>query len=158
MTRGRALLACLAPLALLLASSTAFAQTLTGRVVGIADGDTLTVYDGTQEIRVRLADIDAPEKGQPFGTAARKHLSTLCYATHASIRVVDVDHYGRTIGRVTCGRHYANAEMVRTGLAWVYRRYARDASLYQLEAQARAARLQLWGESDPVPPWTFRRR
>lgn len=134
------------------------AELLTGRVVGVTDGDTLTLYDGKIEVRVRLAEIDAPERSQAFGTVAKQYLSDLCYRAVATVRVIDVDRYGRTVGRVTCTATDANAAMVQAGLAWVYHRYARDPILYRMEAEARAANRHLWGAPDPVPPWEFRRR
>lgn len=129
-----------------------------GNVVGVHDGDTLTILDAHRRmIRVRLAEIDAPEKGQAFGAHAKHALSQLCFGRRARIQVVNQDAYGRTVGRVTCGGQDASAEQVRRGLAWVYVRYASDPVLYRLEREARAARRGLWQDPEPTPPWAWRR-
>lgn len=132
---------------------------LHGRVVGVADGDTLTILAaGNQRHRIRLAEIDAPESGQAFGRSSKQLLSDLCFGVDAAVRVEDIDRYQRVVGRVHCREADANAELVEAGLAWVYTRYARDRHLFALEAQARAARRGLWADPDPVAPWDFRRR
>lgn len=134
----------------------AAAGVIAGQVVAISDGDTLAIFDGQRQHRVRLAEIDAPERKQAFGSVSRQHLARLCFRAQARVHVQDFDRYGRVVGRVTCGRTDANAAMVEAGLAWVYRRYARDLGLFQLERRARAARLGLWRDPAPVAPWDFR--
>ncbi len=150
----------LAPLALLLSlSHTACAPELHGRVVGIGDGDTLTLLTGTrEEVRVRLAGIDTPERGQPFGDRARQALSDLAFGRQVRVVVADTDRYGRTVGRVFAGGLDVNADLVRSGATWVFRRYSDDPELLRLEAEARAARRGLWGlpEAQRVPPWEWR--
>lgn len=132
--------AWLAACAFALAAS-AQAGELRGRVVGVADGDTLTVLDaGHQQIKVRLAEIDAPEKRQPFGQRSKQSLSGLCFGRDAVIENKGHDRYGRVIGRVNCAGIDASAEQVRQGMAWVFDRYATDRSLYAIQAEARAAR------------------
>ena len=128
-------------------------------VVGISDGDTLTARcDGIQEqVKVRLAEIDAPEKKQPFGMKSKQALSGTCFQRSAELRVVDRDRYGRTVARIKCNGVDANAEQIRLGMAWVYDRYVKDASLYQLQDEARAAQRGLWADSAPIPPWKFRK-
>lgn len=138
-------------------SVSATASALLCTVVGVADGDTLTVLDGQQQIKVRMAEIDAPEKKQPFGARSKQSLSDMCFGKQAEIRAQARDRYGRTVARVTCAGVDANAEQVRRGLAWVYRQYARDKALYVLEDEARADRRGLWADSDPTPPWEWRR-
>lgn len=134
------------------------AAILIGLVVAIADGDTLTVLnDDKQQIRVRLAEIDAPERRQPFGTRSRQSLAEMCHEVRARVIVLDIDRYGRTIGRVQCDGVDANAEQVRRGMAWVYDRYVTDRSLYALQDAARSERKGLWRDSDPIPPWQWRR-
>lgn len=134
-------------------------ETLLGRVVGVADGDTITVLSAeNRQIKVRLAEIDAPEKAQPFGAKSKRSLSDLCFGKTAELKPLTVDRYGRTVARVFCAGVDANAEQVRRGLAWVYDRYVTDHSLYELQEAARAQRLGLWSESGPVPPWDWRRR
>lgn len=131
-------------------------------VVAIADGDNLTARcgepDAFYQVKVRLAEIDAPEKAQPFGDRSRQHLAELCYRKAAHIRPQTTDRYGRTVARVECEGHDANAEQVRAGMAWAYTRYLTDPAIAQLEQQARSAKVGLWSDASPVAPWEWRRR
>lgn len=140
-------------LALLLLASPAWACT----VVGIQDGDTLTALCEQKQIRVRLAEIDAPERKQPFGTRSRQSLADMCFQRRAKLNTVDVDRYGRTVARVYCDGMDANTEQVRRGMAWVYVRYSKDAALPAIEADARQRKRGLWADPSPVPPWEWRR-
>lgn len=139
----------------------AYAQgMLTGKVVGISDGDTLTLLnDSKQQIKVRLAEIDTPEAKQPFGTKAKQKLSDLAFSKQAEVKVVDTDRYGRTVGRVYVNGLDVNAEMVKSGAAWVYVQYAKDASLFVLEKEARDNKRGLWAlpESQRQEPWEWRK-
>ena len=144
-------------LALAVAGLPVSAETLAGRVVGVHDGDTLTLLvDGNRQVRVRLAGIDAPEHDQPFGQRSRQSLSELAFGRTASVAAQKTDDYGRTVGTVTVGRVNVEAEQVRRGLAWVYRQYSDDARLLALEAEAKAARRGLWADANPPPPWAWR--
>lgn len=135
-----------------------FAGNLSGQVVNVHDGDTLTLLVDKQQIRIRLADIDAPEHKQPFGTRSRQSLHELCHGKAAQVQDNGRDRYGRTIGAVTCAGIDANAEQVRRGMAWVYDRYARPSSpLYALQKEAQDARAGLWVDAQPVPPWDWRK-
>ncbi len=157
-TTPRTLLAGLV-LLLLLLTQAAVAQELHGRVVGISDGDTLTLLtERREEVRIRLSEIDTPERGQPYGTRSRQALSDLAFGKAVRIVVRDTDRYGRTVGRVHAGAQDVNAEMVRRGAAWVYRRYSDDPVLLRLEQAARAERLGLWAlpEAERVSPWEWR--
>lgn len=140
----------------LLFAHCAYAET-SGKVIGIADGDTLTVLAERQQIKVRLAEIDAPEKGQAFGNRSKQSLSVLCHGKQARLDDKGKDRYGRTLARVYCDGTDANAEQVRRGMAWVYDRYVTDRSLYVLQDEAKAARRGLWADSSPMPPWEWRR-
>jgi len=132
---------------------------IVGLVVAVADGDTLTVLNKDfQQVKVRLAEIDAPEKRQPFGTRARQSLGELCHEKHAEVRVVDVDRYKRIVGRVTCAGVDANTAQVRRGMAWVYDRYSKDRTLYRLQDEARSSGRGLWADPHPVAPWYWRKR
>lgn len=129
-----------------------------GRVVNVADGDTLTVLTKSKErVRVRLSEIDAPEMGQPFGRRSKQSLSSLCSNATAQVRREDTDRYGRVIGRVICRGVDTNAEQVRLGLAWVYDSYVKERSFYRLQEAAREQGLGLWSEPNPVAPWDWRR-
>ena len=135
----------------------------TGKVVSISDGDTMTllVPDGAsfKQIKVRLGEIDTPERKQPYGTRAQQALSDLAYNQQARVMVQDTDRYGRTVGRVYVGSVDVNAELVKQGAAWVYRQYLKDQSLLALEAEAKAAKRGLWGlpEAERCPPWDWRK-
>lgn len=130
-------------------------------VVGIADGDTLTARCGEpgtyRQVKVRLAEIDAPERAQPFGNRSRQHLAGLCFQQVATIRPETQDRYGRTVARVECRGQDASAEQLRAGMAWWFVRYGKDRELQELEGQARAARAGLWRDPEPVAPWEWRR-
>lgn len=129
----------------------------TGKVVAVADGDTLTVLRDRDQIRVRLVEIDAPEKAQAFGNRSKQSLSDLCFGKTASLAEQGQDRYGRTLAQVTCNEIDANVEQVRRGMAWVYRKYApKDSPLYAAESEAKAARRGLWVDADPTPPWEWR--
>ena len=130
-----------------------------GFVVGVTDGDTLKIVtQDRSELRIRLAEIDAPEKGQPFSDASKRSLSDLAYNKPASVRVVSIDRYGRVVGRVYVGTLDLNLAQVGRGLAWAYTQYLTDQRISQLEARARKSRIGLWADTkEPVAPWLFRR-
>ena len=134
------------------------AADLRGSVVSVADGDTLTVLVDRQQVKVRLAEIDAPESHQAFGRVSRQSLADICHLRDAIVTERDRDRYGRIVAYVTCAGVDANAEQVKRGLAWVFTRYApKNTPLYALEQAARASRIGLWADPSPVPPWDFRR-
>jgi endonuclease YncB( thermonuclease family) len=143
-------------IAIAVAPTTALAD-FTGRVVKVADGDTLTVLVNKRQFRVRLEGIDAPETGQAFNKRSQQSLANICAAKTARVNDRGKDNYGRTIGRVTCAGVDANSEQVRRGMAWVFTRYVPMGSpLYELEAYARLRQLGLWADARPVAPWTWR--
>jgi endonuclease YncB( thermonuclease family) len=135
---------------LLLVSLPVLATTVrTGKVGSMADGDTLTLLVGTRQLRIRLAEIDAPGRGQPYGTKAKQALSDLVFGKSARVVEVDRDRYSRTVGQLYVGNLDVNAELVRQGYAWVYRKYAKQQLLYDLEDEARAAKQGLWADRHP---------
>lgn len=143
--------------ALALAALTAHAE-FTGKVVAVADGDTITVLRDREQVKVRLVQIDAPEKAQAFGNRSKQSLSDLCFNKTAKLDDNGKDRYGRTLARVYCDGVDANAEQVRRGMAWVYERYAqKNSPLYRMQAEANAARRGLWADTEPVPPWKWRK-
>ena len=134
------------------------AETIEGLVVKIADGDTLTLLTGSNEkIKVRLAGIDTPERKQPFGSEAKQALSKLVFQKKALIEVETKDRYGRTVGIVFVDGQNINYELVRQGMAWVYRKYTNDEILYELEAQAKTKKTGLWADAKPIAPWSWRK-
>lgn len=129
-----------------------------GKVVRVSDGDSLTLLVKQKEIKIRLTQIDAPEYGQPYSARSKQLLTRLVYGKQAIAKVEAIDDYGRKVARVYVGNLDVNAEMVRQGAAWVYRKYAKDESLYQLEQGARDAGRGIWGlpETEQTPPWEWR--
>lgn len=144
---------------LLFLALAAWAGSFEGRVVKVLDGDTIDVLlpDKTT-VRVRLAEIDTPEKGQAFGNKAKQAAIDLAAGKSVKVEMQTKDRYGRVVGQVFLpdGRSL-NKELVRLGLAWQYRRYSNNPELSALEAEARAARRGLWIDPSPVPPWEWRR-
>jgi len=150
---------CVLGALLLLASLAANADEFSGRVVGVHDGDTLTLLTADQQhVKIRLAGIDAPEQDQPFGQKAKQALSALVFNQTVRVVVQAQDDYGRMVGTVYVGARNVNAALVEQGTVWVYRRYNRDPALPGLEAQAQAVERGLWAlpESQRIPPWEWR--
>lgn len=155
--RLKAVAATVATAAFLHASSSAYAQDLTCRVVGISDGDTITCLTHEKErIRVRLARIDAPESKQDFGARAKQRLSDKIYGKTIDLNIETTDRYGRAIGLIKIGDRDINLEMVRDGFAWVYRAFSTEPSYIQAENEARATNRGLWAGHKPIAPWAWR--
>jgi micrococcal nuclease len=127
------------------------------KVIGISDGDTMTLLVDSKPVKIRLANIDAPEKKQAFGEKSKESLSDICWGTDATYEAQTIDRYGRTVAVVTCNGVEANTEQVRRGLAWVYPKYNKDSMLPAIEADARNRKIGLWGDRDPIAPWEFRK-
>lgn len=125
-------------------------------VRAVHDGDTLTAACPEGRLRVRLREIDAPERTQPYARISANSLKAMCLGRTVRLDERALDRYGRTLARVTCGRTDANAAQVRRGLAWAFTRYLTDPRIAALEAEARAARRGLWRDPAPVAPWDFR--
>ncbi len=129
-------------------------------IVAVTDGDTLKARCGLPEsyeqVTIRLAEIDAPEKAQEFGRASKEELAKHCVGMSATVRPEKLDRYGRTVARVTCGREDASLHQVRTGMAWGFTRYLTDPTIKATEEQARAQGIGLWSGQPPQPPWEWR--
>ena len=143
----------------------AHAGALEGRVVGVTDGDTLTVLDvDRRQHEIRLEGIDAPEKHQAFGSRAKESLSEMSFGKHVEVQTRKKDRYGRTVGKVLVDGVDVNLEQVRRGLAWHYKEYQREQSMSDrtmygaAETEARGQRRGLWTDPEPIPPWEFRRK
>ena len=152
------------PTVLLALAFAAHAETITGRVVGVADGDTVTVLDAQKvQHKIRLSGIDAPEKSQPFGNRSKESLSDLAFDKSVTVETDKRDRYGREVGKILVNGRDVNLIQVERGMAWHYKAYEREQSaddrkLYDAaEMGARAARRGLWRDSEPTPPWDYRR-
>lgn len=150
--------------ALLLQPSAVHAVEWVGTVVGIADGDTLTLLDDVKgQHRIRLDGIDAPERTQDHGQRARQSLAGMAHGRRAVAHCPKIDRYGRAVCRVTVDGVDVGLEQIRRGLAWHYVRYANEQSPADrmryagAEEQARNARQGLWSMAAAVPPWDYRR-
>ena len=130
-----------------------------GKVVGISDGDTITVLHNNTGEKVRLYGIDTPEKRQDFGNKAKQFTSNMVFGKTVEVESVTKDRYGRTVGLVYINGQCLNEELVRAGFAWVYIQYCKKnicADWRHLEAAAKANKAGLWSRSNPIPPWEFR--
>lgn len=136
-----------------------YSAEIIGKVVGVTDGDTITVLDDMDKgrFRIRLDKIDAPEKKQTFGAKAKQYLSTLIYGKKVKIRFKKIDNYGRILGIVYLDGKEINLQMVQDGLAWHYRHYDNTESYITAEQIARANKKGLWIEKDPINPYIFRK-
>jgi endonuclease YncB( thermonuclease family) len=136
------------------------AATYTGKVIKVVDGDTLdALYQGAP-LRVRWSEIDTPERAQPWYRRAKEALAGKVAGEVVSVEEVDLDRYGRLVGKIWLDGRDVNREMVAEGHAWVYRKYLVDESLLDAEAAARSAALGLWSlpEAQRISPWEWRRR
>jgi len=148
----------------LLYTSIASADILQGRVVGIADGDTITVLDASNtQFKIRLSGIDAPEKKQPFGQVSKKSLSDMAYDKTVKVEWSKKDRYQRLVGKVFINDLDANLQQIKRGLAWHYTKYQNEqpledrVSYSNAQEEATAAKLGLWSEPNPVAPWDWRK-
>ncbi len=139
------------------------ADIVTGRVVKVSDGDTITVLDANQrQIKVRMLGIDAPEKSQPFGSRCREQLAEVVAGKEVRISTRKRDRYQRVLSKVMVDGRDANLSQVQAGCAWHYKQYARDQAAADRETyaaaeqEARSARRGLWKDAEPEAPWAFR--
>ena len=133
---------------------------ITGRVIAVSDGDTVKIVTAQkEEITIRFAEIDAPEKDQPYGQKSKQALSDLVFNKEVKVVRTDIDRYGRTVGRVYEGEKDINKEMVRAGAAWAYLQYLTDQSIVDAESEAKAAKVGLWAlQADQIiAPWEWRK-
>jgi endonuclease YncB( thermonuclease family) len=148
----------LIPIILFTAATALLADELRGKVVSIADGDTITVLDADKkQHKVRLTGIDAPEKKQAFGAKSKARLGELVAGKDVVVEWTDKDTYGRILGKVTQSALDVNLQMVKEGMAWHYRKYSKSVELSRAEAGAKAGKKGLWADPNPVPPWDFRK-
>ena len=139
------------------------AETLRGKVIHVADGDTITILDAQhQQFKIRLAGIDAPEKAQEFGQKSKAHLSSLVHEKQVEVQTSKKDKYGRYVGQVLVDSQDVNLSQLLAGWAWFYRQYEKELTMDlrksydQAEAQAKAGHLGLCRDANPMPPWEWR--
>lgn len=147
----------------LFANAIAHGDELKGKIVGVSDGDTATLLTAEhRQVKIRIMGIDAPEKKQPFGQAAKKALSDCAFGKAASVEWTKLDRYGRTIGKLTVDGVDCGLRQIEMGLAWHYKAYEREQQLAdrlaygEAEKSARATRKGLWNDLQPQPPWELR--
>ena len=141
---------------LLISASTSFCQD-SFRVVGIHDGDSITVLSvEKKQIKIRLEGIDAPELKQAFGSRAKEHLSSLIMGKDVTLIVKGEDLYKRTLSKIVLDSQDVNLSMVRDGFAWHYSKYSKDKKFAEAEAEAKIKKKGLWIDQDPVAPWDYR--
>ncbi|SHI66803.1 Endonuclease YncB, thermonuclease family [Cruoricaptor ignavus] len=128
------------------------------KIVGVKDGDTVVaLLEGNQQMTLRLADVDCPEKGQAYGTQARKFTSDQVFGKNVVFYIETTDRYGRAVARIYDGSRYLSEEIIRAGYGWWYERYSKNIYLKTVEAEARRAKRGLWADPHAVPPWDYRR-
>ncbi|TLD71548.1 hypothetical protein FEM03_08105 [Phragmitibacter flavus] len=151
-------LALTALMVLWLVPANAAEYSVTGKVVGVHDGDTITIVDEDKvQLKIRLASIDAPESAQPFSAASKKALSDMVFGKRVRVDVQGNDRYRRAIGDVYVGKKWVNLALVEQGMAWQYLQYSKDPELRAAEQRARELKLGLWQDKKPTPPWLWRK-
>jgi endonuclease YncB( thermonuclease family) len=145
----------------LLLPSTTLSATIQGKVIKVADGDTITILNNhNQQTKIRLYGIDTPEKSQAYGKKAKKFTASLTAGKTVKVKVYDTDRYGRSVGVVFVGGTNVNEEIIRNGYAWQYRKYCKlsfCSDWLRIEKQARDRGIGLWADNNPVAPWEYRR-
>lgn len=129
-----------------------------GKVVSITDGDTFTILVDKEQSKIRLAEIDAPERKQAFGTQSRKALADKIFDKTVSVKWQSKDRYGRIIGNVYLDERWINKEMIEEGWAWQYNAYSKSKELCEFQEYAKNNKLGLWCDKNPIPPWQYRRK
>jgi len=137
------------------------AQPFSGKVVSVADGDTITILTpAKQQVIIRLYGIDTPEGGQAFGSKAKKFISSLVYGKQVKVTPYDIDKYGRTVGVVFVDGINVNEQIITAGYAWQYRKYCKElfcSDWLGFENSAKRTRIGLWYDKNPIPPWEWRK-
>lgn len=147
-------------LIILITTFTYSQTTLTAKVVGIKDGDTVVVLDSlNNQITLRLAEVDCPEKSQPFGTKSKQFTSDQIYLKTIKYVVTDTDRYGRSIAMIYYDEDnkYLSAEIIKAGMGWHYKRYSTSKELALFEDNAKKNKIGLWIDNNPVEPYLWRK-
>jgi len=135
-----------------------FSESITGRVVNVHDGDTVKVLINNKQVKIRLFAIDAPEVSQDFGTKSREELKSLVYKKDVTVETKGIDQYGRTLGVIYLDDKDINLEMLKRGFVCVYKIHRKAGEYMNAEKEAKKSKLGLWIDSDPTPPWEFRKK
>jgi endonuclease YncB( thermonuclease family) len=144
---------------LFLSLFTIYGQTLlTGKIIGIKDGDTVEIIDKLNNTTIlRLAEVDCPEKRQPFGTNAKQFTSNAVYMKTVTYVITNKDRYGRSVAKVYYNNKYLSAEIIKNGMGWQYKKYSHSKELAKLEQHARSKKRGLWADSNPIYPPDWRK-
>ena len=129
------------------------------KVIAVKDGDTIVILDANNnQITLRLAEIDCPEKGQPFGTQAKNYTSNLVFGKNITYIKTDTDRYGRTIAKVYINNKYLSEEIIKAGMGWWYYKYSTNQYLGELQSEAKRNKIGLWVDANPIAPWNWRKK
>lgn len=135
-------------------------QQISGKVVGVSDGDTITVLQNNQQFKVRIYGVDCPESSQAFGRKAKEFTSSMVFGKNVEVTVLDVDKYGRSVGVVKVDGKTVNEALLKNGYAWLYTKYCDQpfcGAWKELEKQASGKKVGLWADQDSMPPWDWRK-
>jgi len=145
---------------LILNSLVSFAQLKTAQVVAIKDGDTVVLLDdNNNQITIRLAEVDCPEKKQAFGTRAKQFTSEQVYLEYVQYTITSKDRYGRSIGKIYYDDNkYLSEEIIKAGYGWHYSQYSKSQKLSEIQADAKAHKRGLWVDENPIATWEFRKQ
>lgn len=128
------------------------------RISYFYDGDTVKIKDGNAQYKLRITDIDAPERNQSYGKKSRRALIKLCLGANIHAALSGIDKYQRRLGKLSCNGQDVSVFMIKYGHAWFNTRYSTDAALKLLENEARKKKRGLWAESSPISPWVWRKK
>lgn len=158
--RTRCLLPCFLLLFISLYGIAIAGQQISGKVVGVSDGDTITVLQNNRQFKIRLYGVDCPESSQAFGRKAKEFTSSMVFGKHVQVTVLDVDRYKRNVGVVHVDGTTVNEALLKNGYAWLYTKYC-DQSFCdrweELEKQTSSKKVGLWADKTPMPPWEWRK-
>jgi len=139
------------------ATQSTLTKPFSAKVIGVSDGDTITVLVSNRQVKIRIEGIDCPELGQPFSRVAKTFTSQRVYGKTVELQPREADRYGRLVAKVRSDGADLGLELLSAGLAWHYTQYSNDRAYAEAEQAARAKRIGLWSQSEPVPPWVQRR-
>lgn len=135
------------------------ADVLKGKVIGISDGDTIKILtQDDKQYKIRLNDIDAPEKSQAFGNKSKENLSNYIFGKYVTVEYKNIDRYQRILGTVYYQGEDINIQQVKDGFAWVYKQYSNKIEYYKAELESKVNKRGLWIDNNPIEPWNYRKK